>query len=86
MDNSSLKSKILVTGGTSRFCKFLKKELFKYKTFFPNKKFDIVGNMRKYLRNKIIDIILHIMSVRPMKIKKSRKEHRFKYYWNGKCG
>ena len=64
MDNSSLKSKILVTGGTSRFCKFLKKELFKYKTFFPNKKkFDITsfGNMRKYLKNKNIDIIINMV-------------------------
>lgn len=78
MDNSSLKSKILVTGGTSRFCKFLKKELFKYKTFFPNKKkFDITsfGNMRKYLRNKNIDIIIHIAGLsRPMKIHEQNPE------------
>ena len=72
MNKKSLKPKILITGGTSRFCKYLKKELKKFKTVFPNKKeFNIKNfdSMKLFLKNKKIDIIIHIAGLsRPMKI------------------
>ncbi len=64
--------RILVTGGTSRFCKFLKKEFSKFEVIFPNKKqFDITdfSNMKKFIKGKKINIIIHIAALsRPMKI------------------
>ena len=55
MNKKSLRPKILITGGTSRFCKYLKKELKKFKTVFPNKKeFNIKNfdSMKLFLKNK----------------------------------
>tara|TARA_B100000575_G_C23059002_1_gene609701 strand:- start:249 stop:1004 length:756 start_codon:yes stop_codon:yes gene_type:complete len=72
MDNSSLKPNILVTGGTSRFCKYLKKELKNFKAIFPTKrKFDITNfsMMKKFIKKRGIDIIIHIAALsRPMSI------------------
>ncbi len=72
MDNASIKSKILVTGGSSRFCKYLKKDLKNFKAIFPTrKKFDITNypKIKKYIKDKKIDIIIHIAALsRPMSI------------------
>ena len=80
MDNTSLKSNILVTGGTSRFCKYLKKELKNFRAIFPTKKkFDITNfiKMKKFLKNKKIDVIIHIAALsRPMDIHDKNPEKR----------
>ncbi len=72
MDNSSVKLKILVTGGTSRFCKYLKKELKKYNVIFPSKeKFDITkySKIKNFVKEKKIQVIIHIAALsRPMSI------------------
>ena len=72
MDNSSIKLKILVTGGTSRFCKFLKNELKNYNVIFPSKKkFDVTNylKIKKFVKNNKINVIIHIAALsRPMDI------------------
>ena len=72
MDKSSVKLKILVTGGTSRFCKYLKKEFKNYNAIFPSKKrFDITNfsKIKKFIKNKKINVIIHIAALsRPMDI------------------
>jgi dTDP-4-dehydrorhamnose reductase len=72
MAYSSKIKKILVTGGKSRFFKFLKNELFKYKIDFPNKKdFNILNfiQMNNYIKKKKFTHLIHIAGLsRPMKV------------------
>ena len=64
--------KILVTGSNSRFCKFLKKDLRDYETYFTTKKnFNILNlkSMEKFIKSKRISHIIHIAGLsRPMNI------------------
>lgn len=64
--------KILVTGKNSRFVRFLKPELTKYKTIYPSKKiFNILNfsQMEKYLKKNKITHLIHIAGLsRPMNI------------------
>jgi len=66
------KEKILVTGKTSRFCRYLVNDLKNYKTIFTNKKkFNILNfsQMEKFIKNKKIDYLIHIAGLsRPMAI------------------
>lgn len=66
------KKNILITGETSRFCKFLKKDLINQNTFFANKKkFNILdlSQMENFIRKKKIKYLLHIAGLsRPMAI------------------
>ena len=69
--SSKLKKKtILVTGSTSRFCKFLKDDLKNFLVYFTNKNnFDILnyGKMKSFIKNKKIDYFIHIAGLsRPM--------------------
>lgn len=67
-----MRKNILITGSTSRFCKFLKKDLINQNTFFTNKKiFNImnVNQMENFVKKKKINYLLHIASLsRPMSI------------------
>ena len=67
-----MKKKIIVTGGSGRFGKFLKDYSSKYKLLFPNKKeLNILNekNIRTYLDKKKADILIHLAGLsRPMKI------------------
>lgn len=64
--------KILITGKTSRFCKFLFEDLRNYKTIFTDKKnFNILkfSKMEKFIKNKKIDYLIHIAGLsRPMAV------------------
>ena len=64
--------KILVTGSSSRFCKYLKEDLKHYNVFFTSKKnFNILDfkKMEKFLKNKKIDYLIHIAGLsRPMSV------------------
>ncbi len=71
VQSSKLKKKtILVTGSTSRFCKFLKNDLKNYSVYFTNKKnFNILDyrKMKSFVKNKKIDYLVHIAGLsRPM--------------------
>ena len=72
VQSHKLNKTILVTGSTSRFCKFLKKDLKGYKVFFTSKKnFNILNikNMEKFVKLKKINYIIHIAGLsRPMSI------------------
>ena len=65
-------TKIVVTGGTGRFGKILKKAKTNHKMIFPNKKeLDItnVNSIEKFLAKKRPDIVIHLAALsRPMKI------------------
>lgn len=62
--------KILITGKTSRFVTYLKKELQKYNTYYPNKKIFNILNFKQinnYLRSKKVTHLIHIAGLsRPM--------------------
>ena len=64
--------KIVITGGTGRFGKILKKKKTKYKLFFPTKsKLDITNfkSIKKYLSLKKPQILIHLAGLsRPMNI------------------
>jgi dTDP-4-dehydrorhamnose reductase len=72
MVHSSKVESILVTGGKSRFFKFLKNELNKYKIEFPQKKdFNIlnIDQINKYINKKKFSHLIHIAGLsRPMKM------------------
>lgn len=73
VQSSRLKKKtVLVTGATSRFCRFLKNDLTKFSVYFTNKKnFDILNlkKMRNFIKDKKIDYLIHIAGLsRPMNI------------------
>ena len=63
---------ILITGGSSRFVKFLKKELHGLEVFYPTKKqFDLLNfkQINKYIKKKKITHLIHIAGLsRPMNI------------------
>ena len=67
-----MKKNILVTGASSRFCKFLKKDLVNQNTFFTNKKkFNILDlkQMENFVKKNKIKYIIHIAGLsRPMVI------------------
>ena len=66
------KQNILITGKTSRFCKYLKNNLDGYNAYFTTKKnFNILNfkQMQNFLKNKKIHYFLHIAGLsRPMDI------------------
>ena len=66
------KKTILVTGSTSRFCKFLKNGLKNYSVIFTKKKdFNILNykKMYNFIKNKKVDYLIHIAGLsRPMSI------------------
>jgi dTDP-4-dehydrorhamnose reductase len=70
MDYTFKLKNILITGGTSRFFKFLKFELNMHKIEFPNKKFFNLLNlnqMNRYVKKKKITHLIHIAGLsRPM--------------------
>jgi len=69
---SPLKKKILITGKSSRFCKFLKNDLKKFNTIFTSKEtFDVrnYNKMKNFIKNKNIKYLIHIAGLsRPMDI------------------
>tara|TARA_B100000767_G_scaffold275759_1_gene315168 strand:+ start:11148 stop:11915 length:768 start_codon:yes stop_codon:yes gene_type:complete len=70
--SSKLKKNILVTGKTSRFCKYLIENENNFNFFFTSKKnFNILDfeQMNDYLKQNKIDYLIHIAGLsRPMKI------------------
>ena len=68
----AIKKNILITGRSSRFCNFLKKDLISYNTFFTTKKnFDILNikKMEKFIVKNKINYLIHIAGLsRPMSI------------------
>ena len=64
--------KILVTGGSSRFGKFLKKELLAFEVFYPTKKkFGLLNfkQIDRFIKKKKITHLIHIAGLsRPMNI------------------
>ena len=66
-----MKKKIIITGGSGRFGKFLKKYSSKYNLLFPSKKeLNILNekNIKKYLIKKKAEILIHLAGLsRPMK-------------------
>ena len=66
------KKTILVTGSTSRFCKFLKNGLKNYSVIFTKKKdFNILNykKMYNFIKNKKVDYLINIAGLsRPMSI------------------
>ena len=66
------KQNILITGKTSRFCKYLKNDLDGYNAYFTTRKnFNILNfnQMQRFLKNKKINYILHVAGLsRPMDI------------------
>jgi len=70
--SSKLKKNILVTGKSSRFCKYLRKNLTKYNTIYTDKKNFNLNNfeqMCKFVKNKKIHYLIHIAGLsRPMSI------------------
>ena len=64
--------KIVITGGSGRFGKVLKKQPTKHKVFFPNKKqLNILNykNIENYLKKKKPKILMHLAGLsRPMNI------------------
>ncbi len=69
---SKLKKNILITGKTSRFCKFLKHYLYKFNTIYTDKKefnFNNLRQMSDFIKNKKIHYLIHIAGLsRPMDI------------------
>ena len=74
MAHSLKLKKILVTGSSSRFCKYLKYDLKNHKVFFTTKKnFDILNfnKMEKFIKKKKINYLIHIAGLsRPMDMHK----------------
>ena len=71
VQSSKLKKKtILITGSTSRFCKFLKSDLKNYSVIYTNKKkFNILNyeKMKNFIKKKKVDYLIHIAGLsRPM--------------------
>ena len=64
--------KILVTGKSSRFVKYLKNELLGFEVLYPNKKeFNILNykQIEKFIKRKKISHLIHVAGLsRPMKI------------------
>ena len=64
--------KILVTGKSSRFVKYLKNELLGFEVIYPNKKeFNILNykQIEKFIKRKKISHLIHVAGLsRPMKI------------------
>jgi len=64
--------KILVTGKTSRFARFLKKELSNFEVFYPEKKkFNLLNfkQISRYIKKKKITHLIHIAGLsRPMNV------------------
>ena len=73
---NNLKEHILITGSNSRFCKFLKEDLKKFKTSFTTKKnFNLLNykQMEKFIQNKNIKYLIHVAGLsRPMDIHTSK--------------
>ncbi len=71
-----MKKKIVVTGGTGRFGKVLKKFKSNYSMMYPNKKELDITNFNKiksYLKIKKPNIVIHLAGLsRPMKIHKKK--------------
>ncbi len=67
-----MKKNILITGATSKFCKYLKKDLINQNTFFVNKKiFDIldIKKMDNFIKKNKIKYLIHIAGLsRPMSL------------------
>jgi len=67
-----MKKKIIITGGSGRFGKILRKYSTKYNLLFPNKKeLNILNekNVKRYLTKNKADILIHLAGLsRPMKI------------------
>ena len=66
---SSKLKKILVTGSSSRFCKFLKKDLISFNATFTKNNFNIINQkqMERFLKNKNFTHLIHIAGLsRPM--------------------
>ena len=58
-----MRKKIVVTGGSGRFGKYLGNLKTKYKIFFPSKKeFNILNfkKVKKYLNSKKPNILIHL--------------------------
>ena len=70
--NKNLKKKILITGKSSRFCKYLKNDLSDFNTIFTDKKkFNILNSkqIEKFLKGKRFSHLIHIAGLsRPMKL------------------
>ncbi len=70
--SNKLKSKIVITGGTGRFGKVLKKIKTSYDTYFPTKIFFNILNfaiLEKYVKKIRPDYIIHLAALsRPMEI------------------
>jgi dTDP-4-dehydrorhamnose reductase len=64
------KKRIVITGGNSRFCIFLKKNFKKHMIYYPTKKkFNILNlnQMEKFIKKKRINYLIHIAGLsRPM--------------------
>ena len=75
-----LKENILVTSKSSRFCKFLKKDLKKFNAIFTTKKnFNLLNfkQMEKFVKNKKIKYLIHVAGLsRPMDIQIGRASWR----------
>ena len=73
-----IKKKIIITGGSGRFGKYLQKLKTKHTIFFPSKKeFNILNlkNIQKYLQLKKPDILIHMAGLsRPMNIHETNIE------------
>ena len=67
-----LKKNILITGKSSRFCKYLKPHLKNFNTIYTDKKNFNLNNFRqmcKFVRKKKIHYLIHIAGLsRPMKV------------------
>ena len=67
-----LKKNILVTGKTSRFCKYLRKNLKNFNAIYTDKKKFNLNNFKqmcKFVKNKKIHYLIHIAGLsRPMEI------------------
>tara|TARA_Y100001958_G_C21175645_1_gene506516 strand:- start:531 stop:1289 length:759 start_codon:yes stop_codon:yes gene_type:complete len=66
------KYSILITGSTSRFCQYLKKDLKSFRVYFPSKKkFNILKplQMKNFVKKKKIKYLIHIAGLsRPMEM------------------
>ncbi len=69
---SKLKKNILITGKTSRFCRFLKNNLDKFNTIYTDKNNFNLNNFKqmcRFVKNKNIHYLIHVAGLsRPMKI------------------
>ncbi len=69
---SRLKKNILITGKTSRFCKHLRQNLYKFNTIYTDKKEFNLNNLKQmsnFIKNRKIHYLIHIAGLsRPMDI------------------